>query len=351
MITSSGEVRILDFGASSALSRLRSSAEDVQKINSTALTPAYACCELLAGAAADPRDDLYALACVSYELLAGQHPFQRRRSTEARDLGMVAERPRGLTRRQWETLAMGLSWDRQNRSISVDDWIARLNPPLVATRQWVRSLKLKTERSAQWTPSLYGAAALLAILLVSGVLWGSFKRPSSEREIGAEAAVAQAVPQSVANTPILADSTAPQQSFSSAGTSVPMQAIPQTPPLPRRVRTDAAHSALHQGKNNISISAGFYKFRSRQNLRKSTFVDPPDLMAMRALYGGPNLPRHCPALTTYLNPGWRSSCRTGRTWPVYSSDSFLTPDNIPRRSTSPSASQAKAPPWAALRAR
>jgi hypothetical protein len=185
----------------------------------------------------------------------------------------VAERPRGLTRRQWETLAMGLSWDRQNRSISVDDWIARLNPPLVATRQWVRSLKLKTERSAQWTPSLSGAVALLAILLVSGVLWGSFNHPSSEREIGAEAAVAQAAPQSVANTPILADSTAPQQSFSSAGTPVPesastpppKQAIPQTPPLPRRVRSDAAHSALHQEKNNISISAGYYKFRSRQH--------------------------------------------------------------------------------------
>jgi serine/threonine protein kinase len=265
MITSSSEVRILDFGASSALSRLRSSAEDVQKSNSTALTPAYASCELLAGAAADPRDDLYALACVSYELLAGQHPFQRRRSTEARDLGMVAERPRGLTRRQWETLAMGLSWDRQNRSISVGDWIARLNPPLVATRRWVRSLKLKTERSAQWTPSLSGAVALLAILLVSGILWGSFNRPWFDRKIGADVAVAQAVPQPAANTPFLADSTAPQQSLASAATSVPMQAIAQTPPLPRRVRTDAAHSALHQANNNVSISAGYYKFGSRQN--------------------------------------------------------------------------------------
>jgi hypothetical protein len=160
---------------------------------------------------------------------------------------------------------MGLSWDRQNRSISVGDWIARLNPPLVATRQWVRSLKLKTERSALWTPSLSGAVALLAILLVSGILWGSFNRPSFERKIGADVAVAQAVPQPVANTPFLADSTAPQQSSSSAGTSAPMQAIAQTPPSPRRVRTDAAHSALHQANNNISISAGYYRFGSRQN--------------------------------------------------------------------------------------
>ncbi len=123
MITHSGELRILDFGASRA--RERWSANEARKIN---LTPAYACCELWEGLQADPRDDLYALACVAYELLTGEHPFQGLKSPEARSLGLTPRRPPGLTRRQWQTLAMGLSWDRESRSISVRDWVAKLNP-------------------------------------------------------------------------------------------------------------------------------------------------------------------------------------------------------------------------------
>jgi serine/threonine protein kinase len=125
MITNSGDLRILDFGAARAPAHQRSSTDGARKIS---FTPAYACCELLEGQAADPRDDLYALACVAYELLAGEHPFQGRRSTEARDLGLTPRRPPGLTRRQWETLAMGLSWYREGRSTSVRDWVAKLNP-------------------------------------------------------------------------------------------------------------------------------------------------------------------------------------------------------------------------------
>src|SRR5450759_1533779 len=104
MITNSGDLRILDFGAARAPAHQRSSTDGARKIS---FTPAYACCELLEGQAADPRDDLYALACVSYELLAGEHPFQGRRSTEARDLGLMARWPPGLTRQQWQALAMG----------------------------------------------------------------------------------------------------------------------------------------------------------------------------------------------------------------------------------------------------
>ena len=135
MITNLDEVRVLDFGAASSSGPHRPTADADPKSNSKALTPAYASCELLDGKPADPRDDLYALACVSYELLAGEHPFQRRRSTEARDLGLIARRPHGLTRTQWEALAQGLSWRREDRSISVTDWLARLSPSADASNR------------------------------------------------------------------------------------------------------------------------------------------------------------------------------------------------------------------------
>ena len=46
----------------------------------------------------------------------------------ARDFGVVAVRPSGLSRRQWQTLAKGLSWHRAGRSISVGDWFKGLKP-------------------------------------------------------------------------------------------------------------------------------------------------------------------------------------------------------------------------------
>ena len=135
MVTKSGETRILDFGASS--DSIRSPAGDSANdaCDSAAVTPAYAAWELLDGQQADPRDDLFALACVSYELLAGRHPFGHRRSPEARQLGLRPARPPGLTRRQWQALSLGLQWDRENRSMSVRDWLAALDPAGPAAKQ------------------------------------------------------------------------------------------------------------------------------------------------------------------------------------------------------------------------
>jgi serine/threonine protein kinase len=127
MVTDSGEVRILDFGASST-SAPQDPEDRLQQRNVfSSATPAYASCELLEGQRPDPRDDIYAFACLSYELLAGAHPFERRRSTEARDLGMVPKRPLGLSGQQWQTLTMGLSWHRAGRSMSAHDWVMKLN--------------------------------------------------------------------------------------------------------------------------------------------------------------------------------------------------------------------------------
>ena len=126
MITNSGEIRILDFGSSYRIAK-ESQTESTWRESSSA-TPAYACCELLDGRMPDPRDDLYALACIAYELLAGAHPFQRRRASEARDFGVVAVRPSGLSRRQWQALTKGLSWHRAGRSISVGDWFKGFKP-------------------------------------------------------------------------------------------------------------------------------------------------------------------------------------------------------------------------------
>jgi serine/threonine protein kinase len=175
MITNAGEVRILDFGASSTSSK--EGAENVLRRRNTltAVTPAYACCELLAGRLADPRDDIYAFACIAYELLAGSHPFQRRPSTVARDLGIVPQRPLGLSRQQWNALEIGLSWHRAGRSISVPAWLNKMNTERAGARPLPVPADLKPAPvDTRPTASSLHATTLFAVLLITVSVWLSF---------------------------------------------------------------------------------------------------------------------------------------------------------------------------------
>ena len=166
MITESGEVRILDFGSSSIFSK---PASNGRELGSRSATAAYASCEILAGRAADRRDDLYSFACISYELLAGTHPFLRRRANEARDLGIIANKPSGLSRRQWQTLAKGLSSHRAGRSISVSDWFKRLNPDNKEVQRLPNSKDLLPALPIAPGESSFKASAVLTLLAVTVV--------------------------------------------------------------------------------------------------------------------------------------------------------------------------------------
>ena len=111
-LTRDEEVKIVDFGASAALSGGSS--------RIPAGTPAYASPQVLSGETPDRRDDVFSFACVAYELLTGQHPFQHRSSLEARDAAVVPTRAWNLTAPQWLSLLAGLAWDREQRPADID---------------------------------------------------------------------------------------------------------------------------------------------------------------------------------------------------------------------------------------
>jgi serine/threonine protein kinase len=282
LITNSGEVRILDFGTSSTPA-CQAGAERPAKAGSTAFTPAYASCELLNGQPADPRDDLYALACLSYELLAGEHPFQNKRSTEARSLGMTPRRPPGLTSRQWRALSMGLAWERKDRSISVRDWIAELNPRFSLLGLLARSRDVSLERpqrprklAAKYAIPLLGA---LLILLVTwtAVKWPS-KGPIERNDTAALGTVAQA-PAHVDAPP----KAAPASAAAPASTAAPVtaehriqdavpaiDAVQSKEPLAAAARKglgrEGPRAVAHgQTVNSIEIRARTYYIRRGQN--------------------------------------------------------------------------------------
>jgi serine/threonine protein kinase len=184
LITNSGEVRILDFGASHTLS----AAKDGSAVgSSSSVSLAYASCELLEGRTPDPRDDLYALACICFELLAGEHPFQRRRSNEARYLGVVPVRPKGLSRRQWNTLGRGLSWHRAGRSMHIRDWLKGLKPGDDDSPS-LRDIQLSAETSQPVPQVPYFRASLaVTLLLVTGAAWLLFVRVAPGGKVIGEA--------------------------------------------------------------------------------------------------------------------------------------------------------------------
>jgi hypothetical protein len=126
MVTQQGDVRVLDFGGSSMPPREPWVSDGDADDAFHHATPAYASCEQLERRRADPRDDIYALGCMAYLLLTGRHPFDYLSSIEARSRGIQVQRPPGVPLKQWRALRQALSWKREDRPASVDEWLARL---------------------------------------------------------------------------------------------------------------------------------------------------------------------------------------------------------------------------------
>lgn len=172
-LTRDGVVKVFDFGIARAARAGGGGASGTVTLFDAgtlgALTPAYASCEMIEGLDPDVRDDVYAIACVAYELLTGKHPFDRKSAEQARTAGMVPARPPGLSRGQWAALRRGLAFRREQRSASTIELLNGLLPP---------------KRS----PSVYiGAAAvvLAGVVIAIIVVPSEIKRYQQERWLAA----------------------------------------------------------------------------------------------------------------------------------------------------------------------
>jgi hypothetical protein len=124
MITSTGEVRVLDFGFARHRPLDLHSASPFDAVPVSA--PAYASVERVNGSEPHASDDVYSLACIAYELLSGEHPFGGRSAVLARANGRRPRNISGLTRKQMQTLNRALLWGRGERKIDVVDLLAGL---------------------------------------------------------------------------------------------------------------------------------------------------------------------------------------------------------------------------------
>lgn len=126
-ITDAGAVRVFDFGASHQLRRGPLVTELDTPDQVAVATPMYASCQVLEGATATTSDDIYALACVAYLLMAGDHPFHDDNALKARSARLKPARPRGLHSGQWRALKAGLQFDRERRPTDTQAWLAQLD--------------------------------------------------------------------------------------------------------------------------------------------------------------------------------------------------------------------------------
>jgi predicted Ser/Thr protein kinase len=129
ILTESGGVKVIDFGIARVFQKAEEDADvtvfDPGSLG--ALTPAYASPEMLESREPDPRDDIYALGCIAYELLTGRHPFNRLSATQARDAGMRPHRPPGLDHHQWRALRCALAFERNARTPSVTRFLEEIS--------------------------------------------------------------------------------------------------------------------------------------------------------------------------------------------------------------------------------
>jgi serine/threonine protein kinase len=118
-----GHVKLLDFGIARASTQTDEERENTMfdPAKLSAVTPAYATPEMFAGMNPDPRDDIYGLACVAYQLLAGgKHPYNKVASPKIKELGIKPKPIKGLNRRQQKTLMKALTVVREDRIADVD---------------------------------------------------------------------------------------------------------------------------------------------------------------------------------------------------------------------------------------
>lgn len=149
-ITDKGGVKLLDFGIARA-----ADPDTLTKFQGiAALSPRYASPEQHRREEPDPRDDVYGLACVSYELLSGTHPFDGKTAMEAEQEALSPKRPEGLKGRQWKALEKALSFSRSARTANVSEFLDGLAPERKPT-PWPRIAMAAGASAALVSGALY----------------------------------------------------------------------------------------------------------------------------------------------------------------------------------------------------
>lgn len=229
-LTTSGDVRLLDFGVAPESMVSAAQGEVPATPVTAAATRVYASPEVLAGDDPEPRDDVFSLSCVIYEMLAGSHPYGRRGADSAQREHVMPAPVAFLDSRRQEALAAGLDLSRAARPsmeglVEVMRGKSRPHPapepvvvaaPAVVAKPAVIVARLAPKRSRlAWLSAIAAGTAL-----VMGIVIGRFNAEP------VQVVVERAPPPAVESSP------AAESPELSTSTGVERQALPQTAASP-----------------------------------------------------------------------------------------------------------------------
>jgi serine/threonine protein kinase len=157
-VCGSGTVKVMDFGIARPLREIGTEGNTTlfdpgKRLGG--LTPGYASLEQWNQEAPDTRDDVYAFACLVYQIYAGKHPRGSIFSREDLENSPRPRRIRSLTHQQWDTLRRGLALQRRDRISSAQAFLRGFAP-----RSWLRRYR---------TTLIAGVATAALALLYFGV--------------------------------------------------------------------------------------------------------------------------------------------------------------------------------------
>jgi tRNA A-37 threonylcarbamoyl transferase component Bud32 len=213
-VTDSRDVRVLDFGVAPDAPAAVAALTPPEAIVPAA-TKAYASPEVLAGLKPEPRDDVFSLACVIYEMLTGRHPYGRLGADEAMKQKIAVERVPGLTAKQWAALAAGMAWTRDARPAHVRDLLRSLavgpvSPTPIAKYRQPARISVATPRLAErMRGQAVGMIALIGMVVVLAIVEaGDGPEPAALAVADSPANTGMAAASDVAGTAEAGDSDA-----------------------------------------------------------------------------------------------------------------------------------------------
>jgi serine/threonine protein kinase len=274
-----GEVRVLDFGAAHRSNR-RSSTPD-HEMTMPFATSAFASCQVLEGEPADARDDVFALACIAYLLLSGEHPFSKKTAIEARQAKLSPRRPPKLTSRQWHALRAGLRWKREDRPADVQEWLDRFDLRGAAKRL-APITDLLEPPPRKVARSVFPLAAAVGIIaLLAGAFWiisnrSALPQLDSSPPIQDSTPIAQSTPPPPAShdTRAAAPVAAPPAATKSAATQPAATPSAATPSAAPPASASTGPSKIEMVTDTIDVPAAeslaLVSVRRKGNLRGET---------------------------------------------------------------------------------
>jgi serine/threonine protein kinase len=128
-VTEDGTPKIMGFGLIHALPTSNEAMDLLDTMTLRAYSEAYTADTWATHATPHPSDDLYPLGTIAYEMLTGNHPFNRHSLTSARQKHLKYEPVAGLNRRASKLIAHCLSFERAERPKNAARFVKRMQGP------------------------------------------------------------------------------------------------------------------------------------------------------------------------------------------------------------------------------